>query len=158
MRYGYRAEDDSLEKMYRSTRSQGFGPEVKRRILLGTYVLSAGYYEAYYRKAQCVRSLIRSDFQRAFEDCDVLAAPTTPGPAWPLGERVDDPQAMYLSDVFTVTVNLAGLPAISVPCGFVDALPVGLQLIGRPLDEATVLRAADAYERDTPWHRRAPSL
>ncbi len=119
VKYGFRAPSDSLDDMYSKTRSQGFGPEVKRRILLGTYVLSAGYYDAYYRKAQQVRSLIRGDFERAFESCDLLVGPTAPGPAWPLGERIDDPLQMYLSDVFTVTVNLAGLPALSLPCGFV---------------------------------------
>ncbi len=159
VKYGYRAAADSLEDMYNKTRSQGFGPEVKRRILLGTYVLSAGYYEAYYQKAQQVRTLIRRDFERAFESCDVIVSPTTPGPAWPLGERLDDPLRMYLSDVFTVTVNLAGLPALSLPCGFVGAgLPAGLQLIGRPLDEETVLRVGDAYQRETQWHEAAPEL
>jgi aspartyl-tRNA(Asn)/glutamyl-tRNA(Gln) amidotransferase subunit A len=158
VKYGFRAEAEDLEGMYRGTRSQGFGPEVKRRILLGTFVLSAGYYEAYYRKAQQVRTLVRRDFERAFESCDLIATPTTPGPAWPLGERVDDPLEMYLSDVFTVTVNLAGLPGLSLPCGFVSGLPVGLQLIGRPLDEATLLRAGDAYQRRTDWHTQAPEI
>ncbi len=159
VKYGFRAAADSLEDMYNKTRSEGFGPEVKRRILLGTYVLSAGYYEAYYRKAQQVRTLIRRDFERAFESCDVLVGPTAPGPAWVLGERLDDPLRMYLSDVFTVTVNLAGLPALSLPCGFVaSGLPAGLQLIGRPLDEETVLRVGDAYQRHTEWHEAAPGL
>ncbi len=159
VKYGFRAPSESLDDMYSKTRSQGFGPEVKRRILLGTYVLSAGYYDAYYRKAQQVRSLIRGDFERAFESCDLLVGPTAPGPAWPLGERIDDPLQMYLSDVFTVTVNLAGLPALSLPCGFVGSgLPVGLQLIGRPLDEETVLRVGDAYQRHTNWHEAAPEL
>jgi aspartyl-tRNA(Asn)/glutamyl-tRNA(Gln) amidotransferase subunit A len=159
VKYGFRAPSDSLDDMYSKTRSQGFGPEVKRRILLGTYVLSAGYYDAYYRKAQQVRSLIRGDFERAFESCDLLVGPTAPGPAWPLGERIDDPLQMYLSDVFTVTVNLAGLPALSLPCGFVGSgLPVGLQLIGRPLDEETILRVGDAYQRHTDWHEAAPEL
>jgi aspartyl-tRNA(Asn)/glutamyl-tRNA(Gln) amidotransferase subunit A len=157
VKYGFRAEAPSLDDMYQRTRSQGFGSEVKRRVLLGTFVLSAGYYEAYYRKAQQVRTLIRGDFERALERCDVLATPTTPGPAWTLGERVDDPLRMYLSDVFTVTLNLAGLPGVSVPCGFTQAgLPVGLQLIGRALDESTLLRVADAYQRGTDWHRAAP--
>jgi aspartyl-tRNA(Asn)/glutamyl-tRNA(Gln) amidotransferase subunit A len=150
VKYGFRAEADSLDEMYRRTRAQGFGSEVKRRILLGTFVLSAGYYDAYYRKAQQVRTLIRRDFTRAFEQCDVLATPTTPGPAWQLGEKIEDPLAMYLADVFTVTVNLAGVPALSVPCGAVEGgLPVGLQLIGKPLDEATLLRAGHAFERET---------
>ncbi len=159
VKYGFRAQARSLDEMYRRTRSRGFGPEVKRRILLGTYVLSAGYYDAYYRKAQQVRTLIRGDYARAFEVCDVLAGPTTPGPAWPLGERVEDPLRMYLADVFTVGVNLAGLPALSIPCGFTSGgLPVGLQLIGPALDEATVLRAADAYQRETSWHEQSPPL
>ena len=145
--YGLRAEADSLDEMYRKTRSLGFGREVKRRILLGTFVLSAGYYEAYYRKAQQVRTLIRRDFERAFEQCDVLATPTTPGPAWPLGEKIEDPLAMYLADVFTATVNLSGVPALSVPCGSVaGGLPVGLQLIGRPLEESTLFRVGRAFE------------
>jgi aspartyl-tRNA(Asn)/glutamyl-tRNA(Gln) amidotransferase subunit A len=158
VKYGFRAEADTLEDMYRRTRSRGFGAEVKRRILLGTYVLSAGYYDAYYRKAQQVRTLIRRDFMAALESCDLLATPTSPGPAWRLGERSADPLQMYLSDVFTVPANLAGLPALSLPCGFVADLPVGLQLIGAPLDEATLLRAGDAYQRETDWHRRRPPL
>ena len=120
--------------MYRRTRSEGFGAEVKRRILLGTYVLSAGYYDAYYRKAQQVRTLIRADFEAAFRACDVIATPTTPEPAFALGERSDDPLRMYLSDVYTVSANLAGLPAVSIPCGLVRGLPVGLQLLGRAMD------------------------
>ncbi len=158
VKYGLREPSGSLEEMYRATRSKGFGTEVKRRILLGSYVLSAGYYDAYYRKAQQVRTLIRRDYEAAFERCDVLATPTAPGPAWPLGERVGDPLRMYLSDVFTVTVNLAGLPGLSVPCGMPGGLPVGLQLVGRPLDEETLLRAGDAYQRETDWHLRAPEL
>jgi aspartyl-tRNA(Asn)/glutamyl-tRNA(Gln) amidotransferase subunit A len=125
---------------------------VKRRIVLGTYVLSAGYYDAYYRKAQQVRTLLRADFERAFAVCDVLATPTTPEVAFALGEKTDDPLRMYLSDVYTVSANLAGVPAISVPCGFVRGMPVGLQLIGAPLDEATLLRTADAFERLAPQH------
>jgi aspartyl-tRNA(Asn)/glutamyl-tRNA(Gln) amidotransferase subunit A len=158
VKYGLREEAPTLEQMYLRTRSRGFGREVKRRILLGTFVLSAGYYDAYYRKAQQVRTLIRRDFDRAFEQCDVIATPTVPGPAWPLGERVEDPLRMYLSDAFTVTVNLAGLPALSLPCGTSGALPVGLQLIGRSLDEATLVRAGHAYQRETEWHRAAPPL
>ncbi|MEE8557509.1 MAG: Asp-tRNA(Asn)/Glu-tRNA(Gln) amidotransferase subunit GatA [Myxococcota bacterium] len=150
VRYGLRVESDDLEEMYRQTRSQGFGLEVKRRILLGTFVLSAGYYEAYYRRAQQVRTLIRRDFEAAFETCDVLATPTTPGPAWPLGERVDDPLAMYLADAFTVTLNLSGHPGLTVPCGLVGGgLPTGLQLIGRPLDETTLFRVGHHYQRET---------
>jgi aspartyl-tRNA(Asn)/glutamyl-tRNA(Gln) amidotransferase subunit A len=159
VKYGHREAATSLEEMYVRTRSRGFGPEVKRRILLGTFVLSAGYYDAYYRKAQQVRTLIRRDFDSAFGECDVIATPTTPGPAWPLGERLADPLQMYLSDVFTVGANLAGLPAMSVPCGFAGGgLPVGLQLMGRPLDEATLLRVGDAYQRVTDWHRERPEL
>jgi aspartyl-tRNA(Asn)/glutamyl-tRNA(Gln) amidotransferase subunit A len=145
--------------MYKQTRSQGFGSEVKRRILLGTYVLSAGYYDAYYRKAQQVRTLIRQDFQRALEQCEVLLMPTTPGPAWPLGERVDDPLRMYLSDIFTATLNLAGLPGLSLPCGFTEGgLPLGFQLIGKPLDEAMLLSVGHAYQRETDWHNAVPAL
>jgi aspartyl-tRNA(Asn)/glutamyl-tRNA(Gln) amidotransferase subunit A len=158
VKFGYRAEAGSLDEMYRRTRSQGFGAEVKRRILLGCFVLSAGYYDAYYRKAQQVRTLVRADFDAAFERCDVLATPTTPGPAWPLGERVADPLQMYMSDAFTVGVNLAGLPGLSVPCGSVGGLPVGMQLIGRPLDEEAILRTGDAYQRETDWHERVPNL
>jgi aspartyl-tRNA(Asn)/glutamyl-tRNA(Gln) amidotransferase subunit A len=153
VRYGFRAEwPQSLNEMYRRTRDQGFGPEVKRRIMLGTYVLSAGYYDAYYLKAQQVRTLIASDYTRAFERVDVVAMPTSPTPPFRLGERVADPLQMYLADVFTVSANLSGLPAISVPCGFTrDGLPIGLQLTSRMFDEVTMLRAADAYERATEW-------
>ncbi|MFQ5513530.1 MAG: Asp-tRNA(Asn)/Glu-tRNA(Gln) amidotransferase subunit GatA [Myxococcota bacterium] len=159
VKYGFRANGGTLDEMYRRTRSQGFGAEVKRRILLGTFVLSAGYYDAYYRKAQQVRTLIRRDFEQAFERCDVILLPTTPSSAWPLGELVDDPLAMYLSDRFTVGVNLAGLPAVSLPCGFTKAgLPIGLQLVGRALDEPTLIRVGDAYQRCTDWHRALPPL
>jgi aspartyl-tRNA(Asn)/glutamyl-tRNA(Gln) amidotransferase subunit A len=159
VKYGFRAPADDYREMYRRTRSLGFGAEVKRRILLGTFVLSAGYYDAYYQKAQRVRTLIRRDFERAFESCDLLATPTTPGPAWPLGERLDDPLAMYLSDVFNVTVNLAGLPAVSIPCGFSEeGLPTGFQLIGPALAEERLLQAGDAYQCRTDWHLRAPEL
>jgi aspartyl-tRNA(Asn)/glutamyl-tRNA(Gln) amidotransferase subunit A len=159
VRFGYRAEAESLDEMYKRTRSQGFGPEVQRRILLGTFVLSAGYYDAYYRKAQKVRTLLRRDFDAAFERCDVIATPTTPGPAWPLGERIDDPLRMYLSDAYNVTLNLAGLPGISLPCGFTgERLPAGLQLIGKPLDEETLLRVGDAYQRRTDWHAVSPRV
>jgi aspartyl-tRNA(Asn)/glutamyl-tRNA(Gln) amidotransferase subunit A len=159
VRYGFRAADQSLRTMYARTRAQGFGAEVKRRIMLGTYVLSAGYYDAYYLKAQQVRTLILRDYERAFERADVVAMPTSPTPAFRLGERSADPLQMYLADVFTVSANLAGLPAISVPCGFTrDRLPVGLQLTGRRFDEATLLRAADAYERDTEWSTEIPPI
>lgn len=148
VRYGHRAHaPESLDALYERSRSEGFGPEVKRRILLGTFVLSAGYYDAYYRKAQQVRSLIARDYFDALHAVDLIALPTSPVPAFPLGERVDDPLQMYLADVFTVGANLAGVPAISVPCGLTSGrLPVGLQFIARPWDEATMLRMADAYE------------
>ena len=147
VKYGFRAEGRDLYEMYCNTRSQGFGEEVKRRIMLGTYTLSAGYYEAYYLKALKVRTLIRQDFDEAFKVCDLLATPTSPTVAFRLGEKVADPLTMYLSDVYTVSVNLAGLPGISVPCGSSDGLPVGLQLIGKPFDEGTILRVAYAVER-----------
>ena len=147
VKYGFRAEGRDLYEMYCNTRSQGFGEEVKRRIMLGTYTLSAGYYEAYYLKALKVRTLIKQDFEEAFETCDLLATPTSPTVAFRLGEKVADPLTMYLSDVYTVSVNLAGLPGISVPCGSSDGLPVGLQLIGRPFDEETLLRVAHVVER-----------
>ena len=157
VRYGRRAPADTLTGMYERSRGRGFGPEVKRRIMLGTYVLSAGYYDAYYLKAQQVRTLIRRDYDRAFDRVDLVAMPTSPTPAFPLGERVADPLSMYLADVFTVAANLAGLPGISVTCGFSAArLPIGLQLMGRAFDESTVLRAADAYERETAWSRERP--
>jgi len=160
VRYGHRAEAPrGLLDMYQRTRAEGFGDEVKRRIMLGTYVLSAGYYDAYYVRAQKVRSLIRRDFDRAFAEVDAIVTPTSPVPAFRLGERTADPLQMYLADIFTISCNLAGLPGLALPCGFTTAgLPVGLQLLGRPLDEALLLRAARAYERETPWHQRAPSL
>lgn len=145
-------------ELFCKTRRAGFGPEVKRRIMLGSYALSAGYYDAYYLKAQKVRTLIRRDFERAFEEFDVLLCPTSPTPPFRLGEKISDPLAMYMSDICTIPVNLAGLPAISVPCGFVGGLPVGLQIIGRPFDEPTVLRVAYAYEQSTEWHKARPDL
>jgi aspartyl-tRNA(Asn)/glutamyl-tRNA(Gln) amidotransferase subunit A len=160
VRYGHRAaigRDSTLHAMYDRTRDEGFGAEVKRRIMLGTYVLSAGYYDAYYLKAQQVRTLLRQDYERAFERADVVAMPTTPTVAFRLGEKTSDPLQMYLNDVFTVSANLTGLPAISVPCGFsAQRLPAGLQITGRPFDEATLLRVADAYQRDTVWHQQQP--
>ena len=151
VRYGHRAANArSLGEMYCATRSEGFGAEVKRRILLGTYVLSAGYYDAYYRKAQQVRTLLRRDFDAAFRACDVIATPTAPETAFPIGARTADPLRMYLSDVYTVSANLAGLPGISLPCGLAEGLPAGLQLLAPPLDEALLLRVADAYERAAP--------
>ena len=158
VRYGYRADNTTdVRSMYARTREAGFGAEVKRRIMLGTYVLSAGYYDAYYLKAQQVRTLILGDYDRAFEKVDVVAMPTSPTPAFKLGERVDDPLQMYLGDVFTVSANLTGLPAVSIPCGFTPSgLPLGLQLTGRRFDEHTMLRVADAYERETDWWRKRP--
>jgi aspartyl-tRNA(Asn)/glutamyl-tRNA(Gln) amidotransferase subunit A len=161
VKYGYRSAKgkDSLKEMYSRTRDEGFGPEVKRRIMLGTYVLSAGYYDAFYLKALQVRTLLRRDYDQAFEQVDVVAMPTSPTPAFRLGERTDDPLQMYLADVFTVSANLAGLPGISVPCGFSsEGLPIGVQFMGRMFDEATLLRVADAYERVTEWHTRAPVI
>jgi aspartyl-tRNA(Asn)/glutamyl-tRNA(Gln) amidotransferase subunit A len=169
VRYGLRSKlekDDTLLTMYERTRDEGFGPEVKRRIMLGTYVLSAGYYDAYYLKAQQVRTLLLQDYQRAFERVDVVATPTTPTPAFKLGEKTSDPVQMYLNDIFTVSANLTGLPSISVPCGFsggrdqgaASRLPIGLQLTGRAFDEATVLRTADAYQRDTSFHAEEPPI
>jgi len=159
VQYGLRVAADSLSAMYRETRAQGFGPEVKRRIMLGTYALSAGYYDAYYLKALKVRTLIRNDFLRAFETCDAIITPTTPTTAFAIGAKTDDPLQMYLQDVFTVSVNLAGLPGLSLPCGFdAEGLPIGLQIIGRPLDEQTVLNVAYAYEQATEWHRRTPEI
>jgi aspartyl-tRNA(Asn)/glutamyl-tRNA(Gln) amidotransferase subunit A len=159
VKYGYRAPGGKdLIQMYGRTRAEGFGPEVKRRIMLGTYALSAGYYEAYYGKAQRVRTLVRRDFQQAFERVDILACPTAPNVAFKLGEK-GDPLQMYLCDVFTIPVNLAGLPGLSLPCGFTQSgLPIGLQLIGKPFDESTLLSAAYAFEQATPWHARAPAL
>jgi aspartyl-tRNA(Asn)/glutamyl-tRNA(Gln) amidotransferase subunit A len=149
VRFGHRAsEAKDIVELYENSRAEGFGAEVRRRVLIGTYVLSAGYYDAYYTRAQKIRTLIKRDFEQAFETCDVLLTPATPGPAFALGEKSNDPISMYLNDVFTVTVNLAGLPGISVPAGLTaDGLPLGLQLIGRAFDEATVLRAGRAVER-----------
>jgi aspartyl-tRNA(Asn)/glutamyl-tRNA(Gln) amidotransferase subunit A len=159
VRYGRRAEGgQGLLEMYRRTRSEGFGAEVKRRILLGTYVLSAGYYDAYYRKAQQVRTLLRRDFDAAFAHCDVIATPTVPEPAFRLGERTGDPLRMYLSDICTVSANLAGIPGLSLPCGAAQGLPIGLQLLGPPLAEPQLLRAADAYQRRTRHHLARPPL
>jgi len=160
IRFGLRArEAKGLRELYSETREQGFGPEVKRRIMLGTYALSAGYYDAYYLKAQQVRTLIRRDFTDAFQKVDAVLCATAPTPAFPLGAKVDDPLAMYLNDVLTLPVNLAGLPGISVPCGFSGGgLPLGLQVIGKPFDEATLLRVARAHERTREWYQRAPPV
>ncbi len=157
VRFGYRAENPrDLLDLYKRSRGEGFGPEVKRRIMTGTYVLSAGYYDAYYLKAQKVRQLISEDFRRAFAQVDVLMGPTSPTPAFRIGAKVDDPITMYLNDIYTIGANLAGLPAISVPCGFVDELPVGLQIIGPFFSEARLLNAAHAFQKETQWHSRVP--
>jgi len=159
VKYGFSArEADSMWNAMEKTRQHGFGPEVKRRIMLGTYALSAGYYEAYYVKAQKVRTLITREFAAAFERCDALVTPTSPTVPFHIGERVDDPVQMYVSDVCTLPTNIAGIPGISVPAGFVDGLPVGLQILGKPFAEETLLRVAFAYEHATGWHRRKPAL
>jgi aspartyl-tRNA(Asn)/glutamyl-tRNA(Gln) amidotransferase subunit A len=160
VKYGLRTkQSNDLLDMYMKTRQEGFGPEVKRRIMLGTYALSAGYYDAYYGKAQAVRTLIRRDFEAAFKDVDLIVTPVTPTCAFKLGEKVQDPLEMYLSDVYTISINLAGIPAISIPCGFNSAgLPIGLQLIGRPFEEDVVLRGAHAYEQATEWRLKKPNL
>ncbi len=157
VRFGYRCENPrDLEDMYKRTRGEGFGAEVKRRIMIGTYALSAGYYDAYYLKAQQVRRLIADDFRQAFEEVDVILGPTTPGPAFRLGEKLDDPVTMYLSDIYTIAVNLAGLPGLSAPAGFIDGLPVGMQLVGNYFEEARLLNVAHRYQQETDWHRRRP--
>jgi len=159
IRYGLRVDADNTGDLYNRTRAAGFGAEVKRRIMLGTFVLSAGYYDAYYLKGQKVRTLIRGDFDRAFDRCDVIATPVAPTTAFKIGEKMADPLQMYLSDIFTISVNLAGLPGLSIPCGFDrDGLPIGLQLIGAPFAEETILRAGDAFERTGAVKRRAAIL
>jgi aspartyl-tRNA(Asn)/glutamyl-tRNA(Gln) amidotransferase subunit A len=158
VRFGYRHPDArSLEELYKRSRAGGFGAEVQRRILTGTYVLSAGYYDAYYLKAQQCRRLIADDFRRAFEAVDVIAGPTAPAPAFRLGEKVDDPVQMYLNDIYTIAVNLAGLPGLSIPCGFSGGLPVGLQLIGPHFEEGRLLNFAHQYQQATDWHLREPA-
>jgi len=157
MRRGYRAPAYAdLSDMYCKSRAQGFGAEVKRRILIGTYVLSHGYYDAYYLQAQRVRRLIARDFAEAFRQCDVILGPTSPSTAFKLGEKAADPVQMYLSDIYTIAVNLAGLPAISIPCGFASGLPAGLQLIGNYFSEARLLHAAHRYQQENPWHLQHP--
>ena len=160
IRYGLRVEGADPIELYSKTRGVGFGPEVKRRIILGTYVLSSGYYDAYYLRAQKVRTLIRRDFLKAFEQVDAILTPTTPTAAFKIGEKADDPLQMYLSDIFTISANLAGICGISVPCGFTrePKLPIGLQLLGKPFGEETILRLAHAYEQSTPWHKEKPPL
>lgn len=157
VRYGHRtAEYDDLLDMYMKSRAEGFGAEVKRRILIGTYVLSAGYYDAYYLKAQQIRRLIAQDFTEAFKQCDVIMGPTAPSTAFKAGEKADDPVAMYLQDVYTIATNLAGLPGMSIPAGFSNGLPVGLQIIGNYFDEARMLDVAHAYQQVTDWHQAMP--
>lgn len=160
VKYGFRTEDSNdLQSMYLNTRSTGFGTEVKRRIMLGTYTLSAGYYDAYYLKAQKARTLIKQDFDRAFEQVDVLVSPTSPCTAFKVGEKAADPLSMYLADIMTITINLAGVPALSLPCGFDQkGLPIGLQIIGNVLQEEEILRVAYAYEQSTNWHKKNPSI
>ena len=160
VKYGYRTDNSkNLLSMYKKTREEGFGAEVKRRIMLGTYTLSSGYYDAYYLKAQKVRTLIKKDFDDAFKNCDILITPTAPTSAFKIGEKFDNPIQMYLSDIFTISVNLAGVPAISIPCGFSkDGLPIGLQIIGRHFDEETIIRAAYTFEQNTDYHTKRPKI
>ncbi|MBI5031782.1 MAG: Asp-tRNA(Asn)/Glu-tRNA(Gln) amidotransferase subunit GatA [Chloroflexi bacterium] len=159
VKYGYRLEESNeMWEVMRATRGEGFGPEVKRRIMLGTYALSTGYYDAYYLKAQKVRTLIKQDFDKAFEQVDVIVGPTSPSTAFKIGEKVDDPLQMYLADVFTLAQALAGIPTISFPCGFADGLPVGLQIMARAFDEERMLQVAYAYEQATEWHKRRPVI
>lgn len=157
--YGLRVSADSMIDMYVRTRTKGFGDEAKRRILLGTYSLSSGYYETYYLKALKVRTLIKNDFSEAFKKCDVILTPTSPTPAFKIGERTDDPLSMYLADIFTIPANLAGIPGISIPCGFTkNDLPVGLQLLGKPFDEESLIRVAYTFEQNTDFHKRKPNI
>ncbi|MGG0681810.1 Asp-tRNA(Asn)/Glu-tRNA(Gln) amidotransferase subunit GatA [Bacillus altitudinis] len=159
IRYGYRTDNaDNLIDLYKNTRSEGFGDEVKRRIMLGTFALSSGYYDAYYKKAQKVRTLIKKDFEDVFEKYDVIVGPTTPTPAFNIGEKTSDPLTMYANDILTIPVNLAGVPGISVPCGFANGLPLGLQIIGKHFDEGTVYRVAHAFEQATDHHKAKPEL
>ena len=159
VRYGYRADNvETLIDLYKRSRAEGFGDEVKRRIMLGTFALSSGYYDAYYKKAQKVRTLIKKDFEDVFEKYDVIIGPTTPTPAFKLGENVDDPLTMYANDILTIPVNLAGVPGISVPCGFSNGLPLGLQIIGKHFDEASVYKVAYAFEQATDYHKQKPTL
>ncbi|MCM3585420.1 Asp-tRNA(Asn)/Glu-tRNA(Gln) amidotransferase subunit GatA [Mesobacillus maritimus] len=159
VRYGYRSPDaQNLLDMYKKTRAEGFGDEVKRRIMLGTFALSSGYYDAYYKKAQKVRTLIKKDFDDIFQKYDVIIGPTTPTPAFKIGENLADPMTMYVNDILTIPVNLAGVPGISVPCGFADGLPLGLQIIGKHFDESTVYKVAHAFEQSTDFHKQKPQL
>ena len=159
VRYGHRSKKSStLESLYRESRSEGFGKEVKRRILVGTYALSAGYYDAYYLKAQKVRNLIAQDFRQAFEKVDLILGPTTPDKAFKIGEKMNDPIAMYLSDVYTVSTNLAGLPAMSIPMGFKEGMPIGLQIIGNHFDEKDILKLSHLFQKETDWHNKEPGV
>jgi aspartyl-tRNA(Asn)/glutamyl-tRNA(Gln) amidotransferase subunit A len=160
VRYGARMDGNDPIDMYGKTRGAGFGAEVKRRIILGTYVLSSGYYDAYYLRAQKVRTLIRNDFLKAFEKVDAIVTPTTPTAAFKIGEKSDDPLQMYLSDIFTISCNLAGICGLSLPCGFTKSpkLPIGLQLLGKPFGEETILKIAHTYEQSTNWHKEKPAL
>jgi len=160
VKYGYRTPDrGDLFEMYKKTRAEGFGQEVKRRIMLGTYVLSAGYYDAYYRKAQQVRTLIKKDFENAFEKCDVLITPTSPTAAFRIGEKTEDPLQMYLSDIFTISTNLAGIPGLSLPCGFTqNGLPIGMQILGKHFDEEAILQVAYNFEQNTDYHQKRPKI
>lgn len=158
IRYGHRTENASnLEELYRKSRAEGFGAEVKRRILIGNYALSSGYYDAYYQKAQKIRKIIKQDFQNAFEEVDVILGPTAPSTAYNIGEKVDDPVSMYLGDIFTIPANLAGLPAVSIPTGFIDKMPIGLQLIGNSFSEDKLLNIAHIYQKNTSWHMQTPN-
>ena len=159
VRYGYRSENSgNLMDMYKNTRAEGFGDEVKRRIMLGTFALSSGYYDAYYKKAQKVRTLIKQDFEKVFEQFDVIVGPTAPTPAFKIGENTSDPMTMYANDILTIPVSLAGVPAISIPCGFINGLPLGLQIIGKHFDESMVYKAAYAFEKATDYHKQQPNL
>ena len=159
VRYGYRSPNsDNLMDLYKNSRSEGFGDEVKRRIMLGTFALSSGYYDAYYKKAQKARTLIKKDFEDVFEKYDVIIGPTTPTPAFKIGEKISDPLTMYANDILTIPVNLAGVPGISIPCGFTGGLPLGLQIIGKHFDESTVYRVAHAFEQATDYHKQKPAL
>jgi aspartyl-tRNA(Asn)/glutamyl-tRNA(Gln) amidotransferase subunit A len=159
VRFGHRCDDPTdLMDLYARSRSEGFGSEVQRRILVGTYALSAGFYDAYFKKAQQVRRIISNDFKQAFDQCDLIAGPSAPGVAFSVGAKSHDPIAMYMEDVYTLSVNLAGLPGLSVPAGFINGLPIGLQLIGRPFDEATLLKAGHRFQLRTDHHRLAPPI
>ena len=159
VRFGHRCENPkNLEDLYKRSRSEGLGQEVKNRIMVGAFALSAGYYDAYYKKAQQIRRLIKNDFIEAFKSVDAILGPTTPGPAFKIGENADDPHAMYLQDIYTISANLAGLPAISLPAGFIEDLPAGIQLIGNYFDEGTLLNLGHQFQAQTEWHKQAPVL